>query len=193
MGISVVTASTHDPVTLEELKWQARVDGSDDDSLMRLHIKAAVEYCEEFTGLKFVTATYDQTFDTWSNELVLDKPPLSSVTSVKYYDEDGVEQTLSSAVYDAVTNRQPGMVRLAYDQSWPTHRAQDEPITVQFVAGHGDAADVPDSLRLAVLLYASHLHEHREAIAILPPGSIFQELPMALKDLLRQNRLYEVT
>ena len=191
MGLSLITAPTQEPVSLTEMMWHLRVDTSDEDGVIRSIIKASREYCEIFTGRQFVSATYDQTFDGWSTEMILDKPPLSSVTTVKYYDEDGVEQTLSSAIYDVVTNVEPGKIRLAYDQSWATHRSQDEAITVRFIAGYGDPDDVPESIRHAIKLLGAHLYEHREAVSIIRRGEVVAEMPMACKSLLWSHKMLE--
>jgi len=190
-GISVVTASQSEPITIEELKTHLRVDIADEDTLLNSLIQAAREYCERITGRQFVSATYDQTFEKWEDNLVLSYPPLSSVTSVKYYDEDGVEQTLSSAVYDVVTNEEPGYIRLAYNQSWPTIRSQNEPITVRFVAGYGVDDDVPSVLKQAIKLLAGHLFEHREAVARLHRGETMTELPLAFGTLIWGYRMLE--
>lgn len=191
MGLSVQTAATQEPVRLEEAKRMLRVTVSDEDQLIRNLIIAAREYCETFTGRQFVSATYDYTLDAWSDPILLPKPPLSSVTSISYVDEDGATQTLSSAIYDVVTNVEPGRVRLAYDQSWPTIRAQDEAITIRFVAGYGDPDDVPETVCHAINLLVGHLFEHREAVIRLARGQMMAELPLALKSLLWRNRIYE--
>jgi uncharacterized phiE125 gp8 family phage protein len=158
-----------------------KVDSTEDDVLIDTLISVCTEQCEHQTNRKFVTATYDQTFDTWADEMLLPYPPLSSVTSVTYYDEDGVEQTLSSSIYDVVTNQEPGRIRLAYDQSWPTHRSQNEAITIRFVAGYGDADDVPSTLKQAMLLLGGHLYENREAVPLLQRGEMLKELPIGVR------------
>lgn len=191
MGRALVTAATHEPLSIEELKAHLRVDTDDEDATIDSLQSAVRKYCETFTGRQFVSATYDQTFEGWENKMLLDLPPLSSVTSVKYYDEDGVEQTLSDSIYDVVTNVEPGLIRLAYDQSWPTHRCQNEPITIRYVAGYGEAPAVPETIKQVIRLLVGHFFENREAVALLQRGQTFGELPMAVSRLLWSERICE--
>lgn len=183
-GTSLVTAAATGPMTLDEMRKHLKCEESEDDVLIRSIVETCREQVEHVTGRKLVDTTYDQTFDVWADEMLLSYSPLSSVTSVKYYDEDGVEQTLSSSIYDVVTNQEPGRIRLAYNQSWPTHRSQNEAITVRFVAGYGEADDVPASLKQAMLLLGSHLYDNREAVALLERGETLKELPLGVQHFL---------
>ena len=192
MGLALVTAATHEPLSLIEVKTHLRIDHGDEDTLLDSLIATARQYCETVTGRQFVSATWDQTFPRFEDELLLVRPPLSSVTSVKYYDADGVEQTADSSLYDVVTNVEPGRVRLAYDQSWPTTRAQEEPVTVRFVAGYGTADSVPQSLKSAMKLLVGHLYEHRETVALLERGQILAEVPLAFNSLMWAYRMVPV-
>lgn len=93
-------------ITADEFRLYARaVDISSEDSLIEGQIKAAVRWVEEYIGKSINTNTF--TVDVWNfdndldlegNELWLNlsSGPVSSVTSVKSYDEDGTEVTLTS-------------------------------------------------------------------------------------------------
>ena len=93
-------------ITADEFRLYARaVDISSEDSLIEGQIKASVRWVEEYIGKSINTNTF--TVDVWNfdndldlngNELWLNlsSGPVSSITSVKSYDEDGTETILTS-------------------------------------------------------------------------------------------------
>lgn len=166
MGLRQTTPPAVEPISLADMKLHLRVDADDDDSLISALISAAREYAEVFTRRQIITATWMWTFDKFADELIVPRAPLQSVTSVKYIDTAGVQQTLSADVYDVHSADTPGRVTLAYAQSWPDARAQTNAIEIVFVAGYGDAAGsprrIPDSLIAALKLLAGDFYEHRE-------------------------------
>jgi uncharacterized phiE125 gp8 family phage protein len=187
---------TSEPLSLSEAKLHLRVDGDDEDELIGSLITAAREYCETSTNRQFVTATFVGKLDEFPTELengwyeiTLPRPPLQSVSSITYVDTAGATQTLSAGVYAADTSIEPGRVRLAYNQTWPTIRTQPNAISITFVAGYGDAADVPESIRAAMKLILGHLYANREAVNV---GNIVNEFPIAVDALLSRYSLPEV-
>lgn len=89
--------------------------------------------------------------------IVIPLPPLQGVTSVKYLDSDGVQQTLDPSIY-VVQKGEPSHVVLAVGQSWPSISTMPGSVTVRFVAGYGDkGSDVDERIRMAVALQASYL------------------------------------
>ena len=173
----VTTAPTWEPVTLAEAKDHMRVDHSDEDAVISGLIPSAREYLEGVLGSALPQQSITAYYSTFWNLLTLPRAcPLQSVTSVKYLDEDGVLQTVDSAVYDVYTAPTPGEVRLAYNQTWPTHRIVTDPVRIEYVAGYAGAGSVPAPLRAAMLLLIGHWYENREATSPLDikdvPGTI---------------------
>jgi len=144
MALVVDTAPTVEPLTVEELKLAWGIDFGEHDALVDRCGKAARVWVEDFLGRAIVNTTYALHLLDWPDDNVirLPRPPLSSVTSVKYYDTDSVQQTLSTSVYGTETVCQPGLVYLKNGQTWPT--LEDEPkklrVTITYVAGHGATA-----------------------------------------------------
>ena len=189
MGLAVVTPPSEEPITLAELKTHLRVDTSDDDTYITALGAAARAWCEGFCNRQFVSATYDWRIDKFG-ELLVPKPDLVSVTSIKYIDTDGAEQTVSSSIYDVDIDQAPGRIRLAYDKSWPDdRRATTNAVTVRFVAGYGAAAAVPETLKAAIKLLVGHLYEHREAVTL---GHLSRSLQYGLERLLWPYKMAEV-
>lgn len=196
MGLSLVTAPTVYPVTLQVAKNHLRVDNDiiEDDALIMGLIAAATEYAETFTRRALISQTWDYKRDAFPNGdgFYLPLPALQSVTSITYTDSDGTSQTFSSSKYIVDTDSKPGRIALAYQQSWPVTRNIINAVTTRFVAGYGDdPADVPESIRLAMLLMIGHWYENRESVAALPSGMTFTECPESAKALMWQHRVLE--
>ena len=107
-GIKVVTASTASAVATSDQKSFMRVDFSDDDSLIA-ELKASQNVIETYLNRAITTQTLELYLDRLplysdinypegtfnspdmeynSNYIVLPKPPVASVTHVKYFDDD---------------------------------------------------------------------------------------------------------
>lgn len=145
MPTSLVTAGTL-PVSLTEAKNHLRVTGNDDDVLIDNLITSATTSAENDTWRRFTTQTYDVFYDNFAN-VEIPYGQLQSVTSVKYYDTDNVQQTLSSAVYDVDIVHDPGRVTLAYGQSWPSVYDRPNAIEIRFVCGY---STVPEDIKTAI-------------------------------------------
>jgi uncharacterized phiE125 gp8 family phage protein len=136
MDYKVTTAPTHEPVSLAETKRHLRVSDTDSDTLIKTLIASAHRWCEQYQNKAWLYQTIQIKLDRFANKMVLPAPPLISVDSITYIDINGVEQTLASTVYDVDTTSEPGMITLAYNQSWPSVRSQHHAITITIKAGH---------------------------------------------------------
>jgi uncharacterized phiE125 gp8 family phage protein len=154
MKLNLITAPSVEPVTLQQTKDHLRVDSADDDALIDNLILSARQWAESLTRRALITQTWDFFLDVFPAVIEVPRPPLQSVTSVKYLDTDGVQQTLDSALYDVDTNVEPGAIRPAWSCDWPSVRDVANAIEVRFVAGYGDAAqDLPAPIVSAILLH----------------------------------------
>lgn len=177
----VVTPPTSEPITLAELKLAAHIDHDVEDTFVAGRLVAARFRYELDTGRQLMAATYDWFLPCFSSRtnrrgdvivqersFEIPKPPLISITSVKYYDTAGVEQTLADTVYAAKTSSEPGRIYNLPNQEWPDledDRIEDA-VTIRFIAGAATAADVPDLDKQAILLLAQHWIENREAVVL---------------------------
>lgn len=165
MSYTVVTAAAAEPISLAELYLQCRTDSSE-DSLLTLCMKGARAKCEAMTGRALINRTVDQSFAELDTDgLRLELMPVGSVTSVKYYDTTGTQQTLSSTLYEV--NSLDGLVVILPkpDATWPETQDISAPVTVRYVAGYGAAASsVPDDIRTWILMTAAFLYAQSEAM-----------------------------
>lgn len=177
----LVTAATDYPVTVEDVREHCRVDINDDDGKLMAFIDAATSYCQRFLDRQLMTATFDiRLRGWWSGEQFLPRPPLQSITSVKYYDTSGTLTTLSSAYYVVRTPTYgPGSIELAPDYVWPTFQSREYPVVVRIVAGYSSAAAVPESTKNAIYMLIDYFNENR--------GNLAQPIPKAIDALLAMD------
>ena len=162
--LALKTGPAAEPITTAEAKKQLNVTTTDDDSYIDSLVVAARQYTEQVTRRALITQTWNLYLDEFVSPVLLPRPPLSSVSSIKYIDTDGVEQTTVTGVYTVDTDAEPGHVFTAYNQAWPTARQVEKAIDIEYVAGYGDAAAVPQGLKHAMLLLIAHWYEHRETV-----------------------------
>lgn len=171
-----------EPVSLDELKAQLRIDHADEDDLLGELIAAARECVEDDTARALVTQTWQLTLDRFPRGcassadyrvIELRRPPVQSVTSVTYYDADAVEQTLDPSAYHVSTAGAPGRLVLADGESWPvTECGRPGAVTVTFACGYGaDGSAVPAAAKHAIKLLCGHWYRNREAV-----GSVGKEV-----------------
>lgn len=165
--LKLVTAPAEEPITLAEAKTHLRVDASDEDALITSLIVAARRAAEQRTGRALVTQTWEASCDEFPGSgegIPLQLAPVQSVTSVKYIDTAGVEQTIGAPNYTLNDRGSMGhSVLPAHGYAWPSAREQQNAVTVRFVAGYGAAAAVPQDIKAWLLLTIGTLYMQRES------------------------------
>lgn len=191
MRLKLVTPPASEPVSLDEAKAHCRVDISDEDDLFSDDlIPSARQYLEGAMRRAFISQTWRLNLDEWPDcdEIELPYAPLQSVSSVVYLDKNGDSTTWDSANYIVDADSEPGRIVLASGVSWPGETLYPaNPIQITFVAGYGDATDVPAYVKRAMKLLIGHWYEHREAAI---DGSPLREIPLAVDSLIYLHRAY---
>ena len=125
-------------------------------------IQSARRYVETLLGKALITQTIEAVYDCW--DIVLPLANAQSITSVKYYDVDGVLQTLNSARYIADLKGLPNRITRHPDYSWPQLQVnRSSAIEVVYVAGFGDTRDdVPAELKIPIYKVLTEFYEKRE-------------------------------
>lgn len=167
MALKLITAATALAVSLAEAKLHLRVDVADDDALITALITAATELAEQATGRAIMPQTWELTLDAFPAALEITRVPAISVTSLKYWDTAGVQQTLGTARYtlDNADEFGAAYVVPVYGDTWPDTREQINAVALRYVAGYADAAAVPDSIKAWIKLQVGAMYENREAEA----------------------------
>ena len=184
--IKVITAPASEPVTIEEAKLHCRVDGTEEDTLLTNLIVAAREYCEGYQNRSYLAQTIEETLDGWpSFPHELPRPPLASVTSIKYYDTANTEYTLAGASYFVDADSEPGRVALAYGASLPTTTLREiGAVKIRYTAG---GATVPQKVKQSILMLVAHWYANKEAT-----GKMTDEIQFAVHSLLSIDRMWPV-
>ena len=189
-SLDVVTAAATQVVSTADAKTHCRVEISDDDTYIGTLVQAAQRWCESgsergFGGdRQFLTATYSTpVIGFWQGPLKLPRPPLQSVSSVKYYATDGVLTTLATDQYIVRTPwRGQGTVERAPLVVWPVVQPDRRfPVVIQFVCGYGAASTVPATIVHAIKLLVGHWYERREPVV---GGIVSKEIAFTVNSLL---------
>jgi uncharacterized phiE125 gp8 family phage protein len=171
-GRALVTAPTEEPVSRAFAKQHLRedLDDTDQDDVIDNLIVAARDFVERRQWEALVTQTWDFWFDNFpegGGAFQLSKPPLVSVTSIAYTDENGTTQTMDASDYQVDTSARPAVIRSAYNETWPSVRDETlKAVKVRVVVGYGNAAAVPARHKQAMLILIGDWYEHRESIVV---------------------------
>ncbi len=157
--IKIITAPENLPLSLEDIKGHLRIDTDDDDALLMRYLQVAVERVQALTGLFFLNYTVEESFDRFfmhhahngarqygqtgfyaglhggcgeARQMRLGAAPVQSVNSVKYYDSDGVLQTVDPSLYFL----EDDIVYFNAGFSVPSLRPQGRPVRINYIAGH---------------------------------------------------------
>ncbi len=198
MGLTLITAATSDPVTWPDvagdiLDYQ---DNGANNARLESVIAAATQYVQLMTAKQLIQATWLQTCDCWPDyEFTLDMKPLISVSSIKYYDANGTQQTVSASNYFADIYAYRPRIRLRQATfTWPDlQEDRPSPIEVRFVAGHANAAAVPSDLKLAISMLAMYWYEQRQAVGVKQSAEpaatvpVYADIPYGVAIILAQH------
>ncbi|HEV2612537.1 MAG TPA: phage head-tail connector protein [Noviherbaspirillum sp.] len=165
MTTRLITPATELAVTLADAKAHLRIDGDDQDAMVEAWIRGITAHAEHQMGRSILTQTWRCTLDAFPDAIRLDFPPIVSVSSVKYIDEDGAEQTLDPADYIVDTVSEPGYIVPADGVEWPATMARINAVNVEYVAGYGATqAAVPHGIKMYLL--AKLMEQYRPNAAL---------------------------
>ena len=171
MRLVLVVPPDAKPITLAEVKAQARVEHDDEDLLIQHYIDAATAWLDGPAGI-LGRCLVNQ---TWRGELAAVTGPIrlpfpdAVIDSAVFTDAEGGELIHELALQD-----QHRLLRL--------RSGLGRPVAITFTAGYGAPADVPAAIRQAMLLLVTQWYEHRQ---VTGTGST---LPFAVEALLAPYR-----
>ena len=167
MALKLITAATVLPVSVAEAKLSCRFDAADLDADISDMIKDAQRLTEHETGVCLTQSTWEVSLDSFPAAIELTRGPVASITSIKYKDAAGVEQTLSPAAYALDAQDAYGFAYAvpAYGTEWPDTRDEINAVKVQYVAGVLTAAEVPSHLRRKVKIFVAMMLEDQTQLS----------------------------
>jgi hypothetical protein len=188
-------------VSLPLIKQHLRITHNDDDIVINHYASVAQAYIQDQTGLCFYPATWEYTWPCWDNVNVsvpatlqvnalnwhavdpviqLDRRPLTTINSIKYYDHTDTQQTLDSDQYEVSYDP---FARIVFTNP-PQLANRVDGVTINYTCG----CDIPLQATQAILLLTGHYYEHRETVSETP----LHDVPQAVEMLLRQLMVWEV-
>lgn len=188
-ALTLVTGVTvaNEPVTLIEAKEHLSIDRTivHHDNMIQRLIIAARQRIEQISNRALVTQTWDFFLDRFPSNawaIAVPLPPLQSVTSVKYIDVDGAQQTWTSTLFKVDTASSPGRIVPVFGEVYPSIRLEINAVEVRFVAGNTSGTTLPQVYKQAMLLLISAWFENRNLNEV--PAGQNEALTQAVMNLL---------
>ena len=203
-------------VSLDDLKRHLRITHHEEDLLLGIYINSATAVIESMTDRILIdtliidtrpvfpsprsrgdhgfgfgfhhSSSFSLVHGAFDDPLELTFNPVSSITSVKYFDEDNVQQTLAAEDFtitdfngDCATILTPNL-----DNGWPVTRSRIDAVEVTYVAGHAANGDslkvVKPNASHAVLLLAGHYATIARDSVVL--GKTTNSIPFTVSSLI---------
>ena len=177
----LITQPAEEPVTLAEFKSHAKIEDDFSDDILPGFIVAARKAIEKHTKRSLITQTWSLPLDAWpevfngERHRIVNLPhrPIQSVDSVE------VDGTAITASANWVL-RQADLI-VATSVITPGEDVSDG-VVIEYTAGYGAAADVPEDLKLAIKMLALHYFTGRGATS--PQGIYHQVIPLGVESIL---------
>lgn len=170
MKRAIVTPAALAPDALAELKDWLGITLAGDDAQLTALLRAAIELCEDFTGIMPLQQDCEEVLPMRSEWTTLATRPVQSINAVIGVPAEGSRFALPVNAY-AIDLDADGGARVRVTAPGAAGR-----IAVGFTAGlASDWANLPDSLRHGVLRLAAHQYRAREdsaAAAVTPPAAV---------------------
>lgn len=157
MGYSNVVdkTKTGEAVTLDEAKEHLNVEPSftDDDTIISSMISSATRYTESYCGRDIVTTENEKEYIEYKGwSICIEEAPLSSFTSLKTYDEDDNETTLTEGEDYKIQKKLTEFV-IRFEEYIDVDR-----LVIEFTTGDA-IGDINPTLKAAILIKMNDLYD----------------------------------
>lgn len=140
------------PVSLEDSRNAARVNGTDNDSEIRVQVAFLAAEAEHITGRAIINRTIQMTLPSFPAAIEAPAIPFGSVSEIIYRDEAGNEQTLSTAAWVVDRTTSPPSIVRAPGYEWPATQVRNDAVKVRVICGYGaDSSSVPAPFKAYIL------------------------------------------
>jgi uncharacterized phiE125 gp8 family phage protein len=189
MTYATITPPTAEALTLADVKAHLRIDFNDDDNVLSGLIRTAREHLERASGLALITRSLRFYLDRWPEDGIVEitRGPVQAISEIHVFDAEGVEKTVSLDGHVLDGNARPARLFL---RDRPNPGEPLNGIEIDFTAGFGDTgADVPDTLKRAMLTHVAQMYEFRGAVSpadqptVIPEGYDRLIAPFLMKRL----------
>lgn len=188
----LVNGPSVEPITTAEARTHLNVSGTSKDTYIGTLIVTARKQIERYLNRVLINQNWKVYYNHWKHELLIPFGKLSTVTTVKYYNDSGTQTTLdANTYYWVVTTTEPGRIVRKHDVTYPELQdGRPDSIEIAFTAGFGAAgSDVPEEIKHAMKLLITNYYEHRGDVVI--GGQAVHKIPSYVTDLIHSYKLYE--
>lgn len=178
MRFRVTAPPTDEPIDLKMVRdthLRGIPDDSSENDYLRQLIRAAREYCENYTGLSLRPQTLEALPDRLEKTMTLPRPPIRRIISVTVTRKDGSVETVPASAY-----------RLDAGRSLLCFSGLPENVESPAITYEAGTLELPATVQQAILLLVGHWYDNREAVVVGSVTSV--EVGMAVKNLLNQNK-----
>ena len=154
----VSTANAEEPITLSEAKDQVRIYTTELDEQLNDAISEMREFSEVFTARTLrTTVTRKVELSCWPpSPFRIPWPPLIAISSIKYFDTAGDEQTVSSGDYRVhLSTELQGQVEFISTWSAPALFDRIDAVAIEYTSGYGTLGAVPRNVKRAMKILLS--------------------------------------
>jgi uncharacterized phiE125 gp8 family phage protein len=152
-----------EPVLVEDVKDQLRLDGTADDTMIESLIIASRQATENVLKKKLISTGVRAGYDRFTPLFYLPLAPVISIDSITYIDSAGDQQTLDSSYYTTDLESEPARIMLAEGSSYPETNLQPGAVKVNYTVGYGTSSGtVPSPCKQAIISTVIDLYEHPE-------------------------------
>lgn len=213
--LTLVTAPTTYPVTLDEVKAQLRITWTDEDDYLNGLISAATATLDgpHGIGIALMPQTWRLSLDGfpfWYAQIGGDQSrlqpgygggdiayplrqairiplaPVTAVNSIKYTDDGGVTQTVDKSDYVVDLDATPARLTPPWGESWPIAWWRAGGVKIEFDAGY---ETLPADLKHAVLLMVAHWYQSREAVLVNDSRAVALEIPFGVQSIISRYQI----
>jgi uncharacterized phiE125 gp8 family phage protein len=141
-------------VPLADAKGALRIedDVTDLDAQVTTWTKGVIAMAEQKTGQCLMRQTWEVRLDAFPDCEVELPHPVLEITSVKYLDLSGVEQTLAPEAYRLKREAYRTLIRPIINTVWPDTLDETDAVVVTVECGYGDeTTDVPEAFTSYIL------------------------------------------
>lgn len=166
--LSLKAAPTDLAVDEQLVREHLRVDDALEGYLIKRYIVTATAYLDGWTGIlgrALMPQVWTMVLGAFPADCIrIPMGPVTSIVSVKYKDENGVLQTLSSSEYEVALGTTSAEIRAP--AGWPEVGDYLDPVEIEFGAGSG----CPEPVAMAIMMMVSAIYEGRQGDAMLTPA-----------------------
>jgi len=162
MKLKLIEPPTTPPIELAKIKKFLRVLGNDQDEVIDIMLKSAIQRAEDITNLQLGgVATFALYLDDWQPVVELPKPPFVSIEQILYIDTNGAEQELEANEWD--WDDKDTIAKVRFFRPYNKIGKDINAIAIKYKAGY---SSLPPAIESYIKVQISTMYEHREKFVI---------------------------